>query len=406
MNRVKTILGQTLPLLFIFFIISGCAKKPVERCVSPEDNPSHHYLRGMEAIEQNKIDIAIEKFERALYCDEKFSMAHSGMAITLAGKAKAQQDPKFRQIELERIEERLKTAKKYARKPEDEFDYYIAIMRVNTLLKTKDWLEKVEEAYKDAMKLSLDERRLIYYQGKEAGHYFMGIAYLEASEFQKARDRFGDVLNARRDSKWHAPADRMWKKTDKIVRAMAGITVGDVGKRIAIKDSITRGDLSALLIDELKIDKLFAGRIPVQSEVQKQAEFIPADIVNHQFKEEILTILKWKVRGLEPRYDEATKAYLFKPDDIVKRGEMAFILEDVLIKITGDERIATQYFGHERSPFPDVRTTSPFYNAVMNMTTRGIMEPELSGEFRIDAPVDGAEALLAIRVLRQSMNIY
>jgi hypothetical protein len=85
---------------------------------------------------------------------------------------------------------------------------------------------------------------------------------------------------------------------------------------------------------------------------------------------------------------------------------MALILEDVLIKLTGDEKIATAFFGHEKSPFPDVRKTSPFYNAVMNMTTRGIMEGELSGEFRVSDPVDGAEALLGIRVLKQKMNIY
>lgn len=388
-------------------LISGCAKKPVTKCIAPEDNASHHYLRGMEALENGRVQEAIEKFERALYCDEKFSIAHSGLAIAKAVKATAQEDQKFRQIEYERVEEELKLAKKTATKPEEEFEYYLAIMRVNTALKTKDWLEKVEDAYKDAMKLKVDERKLIYYQGVEAGHYFMGEAYLSGLEFQKARDKFADVLNAKREGKWHTPADKAWKKVDKIVRAMAGITVGDVGKKIAIKDTITRGDLAALLIDELKIDKLFAGIIPVQSQIEKlQPEFTPADILNHHFKEEILTILKWKVRGLEPKYDEITKAYLFKPDEVVRRGEMAFILEDVLIKLTGDEKIATAYFGHEKSPFPDVRPTSPLYNAVMNMTTRGIMEPELSGEFRVNAPVDGAEALLAIRVLRQKINIY
>ncbi|MCX7793534.1 MAG: S-layer homology domain-containing protein [Thermodesulfovibrionales bacterium] len=397
----------TLLQMVILLFISGCAKKPVEKCLAPEDNAPHHYLMGMEALERGKTDTAIEKFERALYCDEKFSMAQSAMAIALAEKTRLQKDPKFRQIELERIEERLKKARKLMRSPEDQFDYNLAVMRVNTILKIDDWLNKVEDAYRDTMKLKVDERKMIYYQGTEAGHYFMGIAYLDALEFQKARDRFADVLNARREGKWHAPADRAWKKTDKIVRAMAGITIGDVGKKIAIKDAITRGDLAALLIDELKLDKLFAGRIPVRTEVEKlRPEFVPADIMDHPFKEEIITILKWKVRGLEPKYDETTKAYLFKPEDLVKRGEMAFILEDVLIKITGDERIATAYFGHERSPFPDVRPTSPLYNAVMNMTTRGIMEPELSGEFRIDDPVDGAEALLAIRVLKQRMNIY
>ena len=44
--------------------------------------------------------------------------------------------------------------------------------------------------------------------------------------------------------------------------------------------------------------------------------------------------------------------------------------------------------------------------AVMDMTTRSIMESELTGEFRISEPVDGAEALLAMRMLKQKMNIY
>ena len=405
--RVRDVSIVGLMALFVALIFSGCAKKPVEKCVSPEDNAPHHYLRGMEALEQGKIDVAVEKFNRALYCDDKFSMAHSGLAIAKAMKASSQQDPKFRQVEIERVEEDLKLAKKKAQKPEEMFDYHLAIIRTKTILKGKDWLEKAEDAYKDVMKLKVDERKLTYYQGVESAHYFMGLAYLEALEFQKARDRFADVLNAKREGKWHEKADRAWKKTDRIVRAMAGITVGDVGKKIAIKEQITRGDLAALLVDELKIEKLFAGRIPVKSQVEKlKPEFTPADILNHHFKEEILTILKWKIRGLEPMYDETTRAYLFKPEEVVKRGEMAFILEDVLIKLTGDEKLATAYFGHEKSPFPDVRPTSPLYNAVMNMTSRGIMEPELSGEFRINDPVDGAEALLAIRVLKQRMNIH
>ncbi|GER92374.1 S-layer protein [hot springs metagenome] len=393
--------------IFILFFLSNCAPKEVVKCTSPEDNPQHHYLMGMKALEDGKIDVAQSKFERAIYCEEKFSPAHSGLAIVSAEKAKAQTDAGFRKVEIDRAMEYLKKANKLSETNEDKFDYLTAAIRVYTILKTQDWLKKAEEAFSDIRMLKIDERKLSYYQGVEAADYFMGLAYLEAFEFRQARDKFADVLNAKREGKWHEKADKAWKKTDKIVRAMAGITVGDVGRKIAVKDSITRGDLAALLIDEMKIDKLFAGRIPVQSVIDKmKAEFIPADILNYHFKDEILTILKWKVRGLEPKYDEMTKAYLFKPTDVVKRGEMAFILEDVLIKLTGDEKMATAFFGHSKSPFPDVRATSPFYNAVMNMTTRGIMEGELSGEFRIDAPVDGAEAILAIRVLKQKMNVY
>src|SRR5271157_1301727 len=396
-----------LMCLFIIALASGCATKQVAKCTSPEDNPQHHYLMGMEALEKGDLDAAQAKFDRALYCEDKFSPAYSGLAIVAAGKAKIQQDAGFGKVETDRALDYLKKANKLSETPEDRFDYLTATIRVYTALKTERWLKKSKEAFDDVKDLKVDERKLTYYQGTEAAIYFMGVAYLEALEFQQARDRFAEVLNAKKEGKWHEKADKLWKKTDKILRAMAGITVGDVGRKIAIKDSITRGDLAALLVDELKIDQLFAGRIQAQSQANKmKAEFTPADVLNYHFKDEVLTIMKWKIRGLEPKYDETTQAYLFKPADKVKRGEMALIMEDVLIKLTGNEKLATAYFGHERSPFPDVKPTSAFYNAVMNMTTRNIMEGELSGEFRVDDPVDGAEALLAIRVLKMRINTH
>jgi S-layer homology domain len=404
---------MTRRILFILIAVAaavaalgGCAGHEV-RCTSAEDNPAHHYLRGMEALEAKKIAVAQEKFDRALYCNEKFSYAYGGNALVSGEKAKSQSDGSFQAVEVERAQDNLRKAYKYADSKEETFDYDLAQIRLRTLLKDKGWLAGVEDAYADASKLPVDEQKLIYYQGKEAATYFTGLAYLEALDFQKARDSFAAVLNAKREGKWHERADKAWKKTDRIVRALAGITVGDVGKKIAIKDEVTRADLAALLIDEMKLEKLFAGRIPAASQVAAmKAEFTPADVLNHPFKEEILTMMKWKVRGMEPKPDETTKAYLFKPTDDVSRGEMAFILEDVLTKLTGDEKLATAYFGQEKSPFPDIRNTSPFYNAVMNMTTRGIMEGELSGEFRPNDPVSGAEALLAIRVLKQKINIY
>lgn len=392
--------------LGLLFMVTGCSK-PVVRCTSPEDNAQHHYLRGMEALEQNKTDVAREKLERAVYCDERFPPAHGGLAIVASCKAKAQDDKGYSAADAQQACDHLKKCRKQSKTDEEKFEYFLAVVRVNTGLKDKGWLEEAKDAFKYAKDLKVDERKLVYYQGTEALDYYMGLAYLEAYEFQKARDSFAEVLNAKREGKWHERADKAWKKTDKIVRAMAGITVGDVGKKIAVKDSITRGDLAALLIDEIKLDKLFAGRIPVASQVAAmKAEFTPADTMSHPFKDEILTIMKWKVRGLEPKFDDTAKAYLFKPADAVSRAEMAFILEDVLIKLTGDEKIATAFFGQDKSPFPDVKPTSAFYNAVLNMTTRGIMEGELSGEFRIGDSVDGAEALLSTRVLKQRMNIY
>jgi len=394
-------------MLLVILLAAGCAKQ-VARCTAPEDNPAHHYLRGMETLESGKIDLAQEKFDRALYCEENFSAAYGGKAIVAALKARGMGDAGYRAIEVARAEEYLEKAKKLVETDNDRFEYQLAVLRVAPAVKGKDWLDRAEVAYRAAQSLEkVDERRLDYYQGKEAAAYFMGLAYLEGYQFRKAEDKFRETLDSRKMGKWNEPADKAWKKTSKIVRAMGGITVGDVGKKIAVKETVSRGDLAALLVDEMKIDKLFAGRIPVKSQLAAmKAEFVPADLLSHQFREEVDVIMKWKVRGLEPKYDQTTKAYLFKPEDKVQRGEMAFILEDVLMKLTGDEKIATAYFGQERSPFPDVKTTSPYYNAVMNMTSRGIMEGELSGEFRFNEPVDGAEAILAIRMLQQKINIY
>jgi hypothetical protein len=401
----KSLFQQSLIIAAGALLLSACST-PGPKCTAVGDNPTHHYQMGMKALEDGNVTVAQEKFERALYCDDQFSIAHSGLAIVYAEKVKAQADSGFRGVEAERAAAELAKGKKYADRPDHYFDYNTAVIRANTLMKPNAWLVAAADAYKDGSELKVDERNLTYYLGVEALPYFMGVAWLEGNEFQKARDSFSTVLNAKRDSKWHEKADKGWKRVDKIVRAMGGITLGDVGKSIATKDSVSRADLAALIIDELKIDKLMAGRIPTAGQAAKKAEFTPADMTGHAFKEEVLTLMKWNVRGMEPKYDDTTRAYLFKPADPVSRGEMAFILEDVLIKLTGDEKLASAYFGQEKSPFPDVKATSAFYNAVMNMTSRSIMESELSGEFRVAAPVDGAEALLAIRMLRQKINIY
>src|SRR3989304_3733078 len=260
---MKNLRVAVLLLLGCVLMAAGCAKR-VAKCTTPEDNPQHHYSRGMELLEQGK-----------------------------AGEA--------------------------------------------------------EEHFKDAMKAKVDERRLIYYDGKEAAPYFMGVAYLEAREFQKARDKFSEVLNMKREGKWNEKADKGWKKVDKIVRATGGITLGDVGKEIAMRESVNRGDMAALLADELKIEKLFAGRIPIKSEIDKlKAEFTPADVLNHHFKEEVLTMMKWGARGLEPQYDQTTKAYLFKPDEALRTSHHGAAGPAELL--SGRVRLPAlrAYFGQER----------------------------------------------------------
>lgn len=392
--------------LLLVVVLAGCSK-PEIRCPSPVDNPAHHYSAGMELVEQGRIGDAATKFERAVWCDPDFAPGYAGLAVAGALNAASITSEEHRGIEASRAFKDLKNAYKKSKTPEDEFAYCLASIRVNTTLKPGGWLKDAQKAYGDAMGLNVDENRLIYYDGREAASYFMGVAYLDAREFDRARASFAEVLSSRKDGRWNEKADGAWRKTDKIVRALGGITLGDIGKEIAVKDSVGRGDMAALLAGELKIDRLFAGRIPVKSEIDKlKPEFIPVDVRESPFRHEILTMMKWGVRGLEPVFDADSRAYLYEPEKAVTRKDFAFVLEDVLIKLTGDESMASAYFGHQRSPFPDVPATGAWYNAIMNVTTRNVMETELSGEFRPDDAVDGAEAILAVRVLRQRLNIH
>ena len=187
---------------------------------------------------------------------------------------------------------------------------------------------------------------------------------------------------------------------------MANYTLTNVAKSIAVKDEVVRADVAALLIVELRLEKLMAGRIPNYSAEKKQVSFVPADVTKHIFKSEILTVMGTGLRGLEPQYDKTTKAYLFNPDKPLDRKGLAFILEDLVVKISGDESLSTAFFGQKRSPYPDVSPSSSWFNAVMNAVTRGLMETELTGAFRPEEVADGAELILAVMRLRNVMNIH
>ena len=158
---------------------------------------------------------------------------------------------------------------------------------------------------------------------------------------------------------------------------------------------------------ELKVDKLFAGRIPVKSQAESRApEFIPVDVQDHPFRSEIETAMKWDMRGLVATHDSASRSWLFRPKEHVSRKELALIFEDVLIKVSGDEGMATAMIGTPRSPFPDVPPEVGWFNAVSTVTSRGLMEPDLSGEFRPDDSADGPELLLGVFKLRHVLNIH
>ncbi len=234
----------------------GCTSKQAVRCTAPEDNPVQHYIGGMTALEQNRADEARSRFERALYCDENYAPAYAGLAIVGAIGAATLADPAALSVERAKVMDLARKASKRSSSNEERFDHALAIIRINTIMGGKDWLDNAEAAYRLGADLKVDESALVYYQGREAIDYYMGLAYKRAGAFQKAKESFSRVLTKKKGGKWAAAADRDWKRTDRIVRAVAGADAMTAG--IAIKDFLTRSELAVLLAADLKIDTYFA----------------------------------------------------------------------------------------------------------------------------------------------------
>jgi hypothetical protein len=227
--------------------------------------------------------------------------------------------------------------------------------------------------------------------------------------FAEAKKDFAKVLEI--DKEWTNEADREFKIVNDIERAAPGT---DIGKKIALVEKMSRADMAALFVSELKIDKLVTKKRPKKYDTGFQA---PADsremkvdqnvkmpeitdMTNHWAKNFVMDIVDLGIRGLEPYPD-----HTFHPDALVNRGEYAMMVEDAIISITGDETIASKHVGDAESRFPDVNPSHPVYNAVCTSADRGIMDAEINGEFQPDKSVSGPEALLVIRKLKNFLKL-
>lgn len=374
-------------IAFGLFVLS-CAPKAVKP-VSEMDTPEHHFFTGMKFLDQEKYADAKAEFDRAIALAPKYSKAFAGNGLV-----------KAYQGEFKNAKDFLKDAWKYAKNDDEKLFVYICKIRLYTLSKAdKDWLSDAKGEFDQA--ILIDPK-------SSAAHYFMGMAYKSALDFANAGQMFKQVLDINRD--YVKEADTEWNLMQKIQRAMPGTITG---KKIAVLERINRADAAALFMEEFKIDVLYKKRTlktfdtafkdPEKAKVAASAALATAsDIATHPLKADIEGILRIGVRGLEV-YPDGT----FHPSDMVDRATYAMMIEDALIKVTGDNALATKFIG-STSPFPDLRSDLPYFNAVMVVTSRGIMQAKdiSSGEFAPLGAVPGVDALLVIRKLKEELKIF
>ena len=365
-------------------LLAACGKEPAK----PEaalDTPEHHYLTGIRLANKEDWNGAMGAFQRAVDLDPKFAPGYAGMG--LAHGAKGDFKEAYKQIDK---------AKDLQKRPSIVAE--VMKIRVLSMERKKDWLEDAEDEYKAAMKRDPQNAEL---------HFYMGRAYRMGLEFDKSADQFKTVLDLNKD--YTGEADKEWHVVQKIQRAAPGTKIG---KQIAIIEKISRADAAALFIQELNIDRLFEKRgktFDPSFKAPPKEEFKPdqvvamepaTDIATHPLKPDIDTVIQLGVRGLEPSPD-----HKFEPAKPLLKAEYAIMLEDIMIRITGDTKLATQFFG-QKSPYPDVRSDMYYFNAAMLLGSRGILEADkVTGEFGGGQPVSGADALLAIRMFKEALKI-
>ena len=386
MNRKKVVLGfMALCTVIIFgLMITSCAKAP-RKPEAALDTPEHHVFSGNKLLDKGDYAGAQREFELAIQLDAKYSKAYTGMALV-----------KIYTANFDAAWDNLKTGWKYAKTDEERLFVYVSRIQYYTQSKSeKKWLTLAKGEFDEAVKL--DPKH-------SPAYYFMGLAYKAGLNFNSASQMFTKVLELKTD--YVDEADVQWKFLQKVQRAMPGTSTG---KQIALVERLTRADAAALFMEELKIDVLYKKRTPKTFDTSfknpekaaiKTEKITAKDIADQPLKIDIEGILGIGLRGLE-NYPDGN----FHPGELVTRAAYAMMLEDILIKVSGDNSLATKFIG-STSPFPDLRADLPYFNAIMVVTSRGIMEAKdmTSGEFAPLSPVAGVDALLIIRKIKDELK--
>lgn len=375
---------KTLVVLTLFGLVcslTGCESAHIMPLVQL-DSPGNYTYTGMKLLDQEKLNEAGRAFEMALKLDKKNSQALTGRGLVRAYTS-----------DFRGAKDDLDQARVLAVTDTERLLNHTAMIRYYTQSRLdSDWLARSEVEFNEALAIDAENAPACY---------FMGLAYRQACYFREAGRMFDRVVGLNSDYLAQARTELAF-----LYKVQQAMPLTDAGRRIALASSITRADAAVLLMRELKIGDLYEQKAPESTRLNLRGA-IPAittasDIANNPWKEDIEGVLKIGVKGLENDPEGN-----FAPDSFLTRAKFAVMLQDIMVCLTGDKTLAKRFDGF-KSPFPDVISTSPYFNPAMVATTRGLMAvgSEETGEFALHNTVAGVEALLSIRALKDKWNYH
>jgi tetratricopeptide (TPR) repeat protein len=382
-------LRPLVAVLVLALALAACGKEPRQPS-GVMDTPEHHYKSGMNFLDKGELELAEKEFALALELDDEYGPAMAGKGLAMAMRGEDDESLELiadGQDEADGKVERMWTM--------------VAELRAHTALAKAGRIDedtlvsRAEGVFDRARRIDKEDPALYFY---------MGEAYIRALRFAPAEDMFRTVLVL--DRAYVDRAEERWELVQKVQRAEPRTSIG---KRIALVDAISRADMAALLVEELNVERFYSRTQeysstfePPKTEKPGQMEAPAAtDIAEHPLRTDIELALQYDVMGLSAYPD-----HTFRPQKHLTRAEVAMILEDIIVRAMNKPELATRFFGQE-SPFSDVRGDHPYFNALMLVTTRGLMEADArTGRFHPQDPVPGVDAVLAISKLRSDLSVF
>jgi len=363
---MKKMLNTVILLGFVFLGSCGHKGSLLKTRVS---SPTHHVEVGTVFLEKGKISEAQRQFLLALEEDPGLVKAYVGLALVKAYQ-------KDQNAAWAKIEE----AKKMVKTDDDKIDVYKGEIHLVYLLFTPKMLPKAEKAFKQIMNLR---------PGDASACFYMALLYERAFLFDKSLSLLDRVLKTENPFVLKA-----YNEIDKIAKIKKAQPLTEVGKEIGLKDVITKADMAALLVHELHLPQLI--------EVIPDSLPTAKDVLGERFAKEILAIIPLEIRELSATIDG-----YFEPQQKLTKASFCEILQDILVRVTGNRQLRHR-FQRVRSPYKDLDPKVPYYNACILGLVKGFVLPQDRSNriFGPLNPVSGADALLALKRLRQEARIF
>jgi len=378
---------SVLTIILAMILLVACGGPKERQAESVLDTPEYHYNQGKKYLDRDDLTNALREFNEAKSLKADFAPAYEGIAIV--------------NIEQKNFEEAENNIDKSL---SEDGDWVPAMVASGRLYAAKEQWEDAVDEFADAIddiegsKSKFDKKAV-----KMDALYYKGHAYREWGKYIEAQTTYQSILDI---DNTNIKASAAIKELAEYQAAVAGQS--PELKKIARQKEITRADVAVLFVTELPLDKIFrtspsknaisfsAPDAGIMGKKEEQAPASPAiatDVPdNHWARSFIEEALQ---KGIIEKYPDGS----YNPEGKVNRAEFARLIEHFLVKAWDDKGLETRYFGSV-SPFSDVLNTSPIFNSIMTVSTRGIMPGREDGTFGPLNVVSGAEALNIIRNMK------